>query len=313
MDLFSPIRDFLRRSRLMFLTCTLVPVSLGGALAVLYLRDHGSPFDWPLFLVTLLGVSVAHLGVNLANDYYDFRLGADRTEHDERPYSGGGGAITREGVDPDRVRRWFWGCFAVALAIGIGILYRIPSGRALVLSIMVLGFAGGYFYTAPPLRLAYRGWGEADIFVFLGPAPVLGTFAVLTGTLTGAAVVCSLPVAGLIAALLWINEYTDFESDRAAGKRNLVVRLGRRNAAWGYAALMAFVFGAVVWSVLARDAPAWFLLALLPLPLAWRSVRTIVAAPENGERIKAAQADAFRVHLLTGLLCAVGAALGGSG
>jgi 1,4-dihydroxy-2-naphthoate octaprenyltransferase len=291
----------------MFLTCTLVPVSLGGALAY----RHLGTLDWPLFLLTLLGVSIAHLGVNLANDYFDFRLGADRPEHDQRPYSGGGDAITRDGVAPETVRRWFWTCFAVAFAIGLAILLRIETGRALVLAITVLGFLGGYFYTAPPLRLAYRGWGEADIFVFLGPAPVLGTFAVLTGTLTPAAVVCSLPIAGLIAALLWINEYTDFDSDRAAGKRNLVVRLGRRRARWGYAALMAFVFAAIVGATATGAAPAWYLVALLPLPPAWRSVRTAIAHPEDPDRIKSAQGDALKVHLATGLLCALGAALGG--
>ena len=300
------IGRFLQQSRSMFLTCTVVPVALGGALA----WQATGHFHWGLFLLTLLGVSAAHLGVNLSNDFFDFRFGADKPETSERAYSGGGGSLTRDNVAPATVKRWFWACFAVALAFGIAILSLMPTGKLLVIAIMLLGFFGGYFYTAPPFRFAYRGLGELDIFLFLGPAPVLGTFAVQTGTLTWPAFVCSMPVAGLIAALLWINEYTDFETDKLAGKRNLVVRLGRKNARWGFAALVAFIFGAVVYASARRDASALFLVALAMVPLAWRSVKRTFEAYDDPQKIALAQADFLKVHLFAGLLCALGVALG---
>jgi len=96
MEWLAPMKNFLRQSRIMFLTCTLVPVTVGGALA--FYDTHA--FNWPLFLLTLLGVSFAHLGVNLSNDYFDFKTGADGVDTENRPYSGGGGAITRDKVDP---------------------------------------------------------------------------------------------------------------------------------------------------------------------------------------------------------------------
>jgi len=286
----------------MFLTCTVVPVVLGGVLAY----HQTGQFQWGLFLLTLLGVSVAHLGVNLSNDYFDFKSGADRVEEEERPYSGGGSAITRDNVEPKKVWLWFWGCFALALAIGITILAIMEKGRGLVLAIMLLGFFGGYFYTAPPFRFAYRGLGELDIFLFLGPAPVFGTFVVQTGTLTWEAFLCSLPVAGLIAALLWINEYTDYETDKLAGKRNLVVRLGPKNARWGYAALVTFIFIMVVYPVLSGRIGIGFLVALLPLPIAIRSVMTAIRHYDDPKKIAGAQADFLKAHLAVGMLCSVG-------
>ena len=144
----------------------------------------------------------------------------------------------------------------------------VDRGAWLIALIMFAGFLGGYGYTAPPLKLAYRGLGELDIFFFLGPAPALGVFSVLTGTLNWTVVVCSVPVAGLIAALLWINEYTDYEDDREAGKLNLVVRLGPKKARWGFAFLAALVFGSIVYAVAAGIVTAWFLLPLVMLPIA---------------------------------------------
>ncbi len=296
------IGKFLRQSRAMFLTCTVVPVCLGGVLAY---HDTGM-FSWTMFLLTLFGVSVAHLGVNLTNDYYDFKFGADQVEQEEKPFSGGGGAITREGENPAKIKAMFWGCFGVALLIGIIILYLMDSGRGIILSMMVLGFFGGYFYTAPPFRFAYRGLGELDIFIFLGPAPVLGTYAVLTGTLSWTALVCSLPIAGLITALLWINEYTDFVTDKEAGKKNLVVRLGRKRARWGYVALVTGVFVAVILPVAFQKVEATFLIGLLPLPFAIRSVKTAINHFDDSSKIAFAQADFLKAHLFVGLLCSVG-------
>jgi 1,4-dihydroxy-2-naphthoate octaprenyltransferase len=259
-----------------------------------------------LFLLTLLGVSGAHLGVNLANDYFDYLSGADRHNAD-RPFSGGGDALRRDGVAPARVRRWFLTCFAVALAIGLYLLYKVEAGRGWILAIMLLGFAGGYYYTAPPLKLAYRGLGELDIFLFLGPAPVLGTYAVLTGTVTPRAFLLSMPIAGLIALLLWINQYTDVETDQAAGKRNLVVRLGRRRARWGYLALNVFVFAAVYLAVRWQAIGAPFLLVFLALPLSVRSVYRALRNCTDERWLRAAQGDALAFHLAAGLLCSVGA------
>lgn len=300
------VGDFARQSRLMFLTCTVVPVAFGGALAY---HDTGV-LNWLLFSLTLLGVSAAHLGVNLANDYFDFRLGADRPETGQRPYSGGGDALTRDDVAPITVKRWFWMCFVAAAAIGALIFLLMEKGRTTMLAVAVLGFLGGYFYTAPPFKLAYRGLGELDIFLFLGPAPIIGTYVVLTGELSWRVFLLSMPIAGLIALLLWINQFTDAETDRAAGKRNLVVRLGKRRARWGYLLLNAFVFATVVYAVAADLVGAPFLLALLGVPLATRSVVRTIVGHNDDAAVRAAQADALLVHLGTGLLCSLGVLVG---
>ncbi len=294
---------FFRRGRGFFLTCTVVPVVFGGALAY---QDTGR-FQAGLFLLVLAGVCIAHIGVNLSNDYFDFRQGADRDTHGARPYSGGGDAIVRDRVAPEQVKRWFWICFALGLLAGSVVLaWMPPEGRVGVLALMGLGFLGGYFYTAPPLKLAYRGLGELAIFLFLGPAPALGTYAALTGEVRWSVFLLSLPIAGLIALLLLINEFTDAETDREAGKRNLVVRLGRRGARWVYLLLNLFVFASAASLVAAGLAPRAFLIILLAAPLSVRSVSRALRGYRDEGTLRAAQADALRMHLAAGLLCTVG-------
>ncbi len=102
-----------------------------------------------------------------------------------------------------------------------------------------MGIACAFFYHAGPLRLAYRGWGEAAVALCYGPLIATGTNMVQRGRISMDVVLASLPLGLLIAAFLWINQFPDYRADRAAGKRNLVVRLGRERASTGFALLVA--------------------------------------------------------------------------
>ena len=66
------------------------------------------------------------------------------------------------------------------------------------------------------------------------------------------AAVASLPLSFLIVAILVVNEFPDFESDSLSGKRNLVVRLGRRKARYGLLAIALFAFASVIAGVIDR-------------------------------------------------------------
>jgi 1,4-dihydroxy-2-naphthoate polyprenyltransferase len=131
----------------------------------------------------------------------------------------------------------------------------------------------------------------------------------LTGTLSWRVFLLSLPIAGLITLLLWINEFTDFEADRAAGKNNLVVRLGKQRAAMAYPLLVLFVFVATLFAVWTGRIGWPFLVVWLMLPLGLRSIWRAGNFDEL-ESIRGAQADALKLHLFAGLLCSAGAIIG---
>jgi 1,4-dihydroxy-2-naphthoate octaprenyltransferase len=134
---------------------------------------------------------------------------------------------------------------------------------------------------------------------------VAGTSYALTGQLTLADFFAGLPIGLLTAAILWINQFPDVAGDAQAGKRNLVVVLGRRRARWGYLLLMVAAFASTTLGVLTGVFPAGPSLMLLALPLAVYTTIVVFRRYADRALIKA-NAATIQLHLLSGLLLAAG-------
>ncbi len=137
------------------------------------------------------------------------------------------------------------------------------------------------FYAAPPIRWAYRGLGEAVIALSYGPWLVLGSLYLHTRAVSWGALWASLVPGLLIMALAVVNAIPDFHQDRLVGKRNLVVRLGRRRAVWLYLALAAAGLLVVLAGVIAGEFPTLCLVALIALPLLVMSGRRAIHTFES--------------------------------
>src|SRR5439155_9959866 len=124
--------------------------------------------------------------------------------------------------------------FAGALAVGI---YLAMRGGWPILLFALLGGLAAIFYVAPPIRWAYRGLGELVIELSYGPWMVLGSVYLYTGAVSWGALWASLVPGFIIMALAVVNSIPDFHQDRLVGKRNLVVRVGRRRAVALYVGL----------------------------------------------------------------------------
>jgi len=84
----------------------------------------------------------------------------------------------------------------------------------------------GWFYTAPPLKLAYRGLGELATMLAVGLLmPGMGYF-VASGNMEPLFQVFILPLSCYGLFFIITVELPDVESDRGH-KKNLLVRLGR--------------------------------------------------------------------------------------
>jgi hypothetical protein len=121
------------------------------------------------------------------------------------------------------------GIAAFAGALAVGIHLTVLRGWP-ILAFALLGGAAAIFYVAPPIRWAYRGLGELVIALSYGPWMVLGSLYLHTQRLSWQALAVSLVPGCLIMGLAVVNAIPDFHQDRLVGKRNLVVRLGRRRA-----------------------------------------------------------------------------------
>ncbi len=248
-------------------TASVVPVVLGAVLAA-----YDGYFDLWLFALALVGSVLIHAGTNLANDYYDWKKGADT------PESLGPNRALQEGVlTPQQV---FWGalvCFAIGSLIG---LYLVAVRGVFLLMLGVLSVLAGWFYTAGPKAFAYIGLGEIVVFVFMGPVMVIGSYFVQAQAVPLHVVLLSLPIGFLVPAILHANNMRDLEGDLARNKRTLANILGRQASKWEYLVLVGGSFVVLIALVLIGYAPLLALLPLLVLPTGVSLVQRAFATDE---------------------------------
>ena len=301
-SLLTRIFAWLVITRAPFLTAIIVPILLGAA----WVAHQGlvQPFPHSLFWMALLAGIFMHVAANTFNDYFDWRSGTDGLNNDYfLPYSGGSRSIEL-GLVSER-QLLVVALVSLLLSAGLGLALALISGPG-VLVFGALGAFCAYFYTAPPLRLAARrGLGELAVWLNFGPLAVAGVVYALTGQVSLADFLIGLPIGLLTTAILWINQFPDEDGDRAAGKLNLVVLLGKRRARWGYLALLVVAFGLVLYGVWAGFMPLGMLIALGGLPLAVHT--SLITLREYNQRsLVRANSATIQLHLLAGVLMALG-------
>lgn len=294
------IGHLIRITRAPFFTATIVPVLLGTAVAW-----RQGAVDWGLFAAALIGAIAINAGFDMSNDYFDHRSGNDAANRNLTPFSGGSRTIQDGLLSPRAVLIASIAFYAVGIGIG---LYLAATRGWPLLALGALGVFMAFFHNAPPFNLYKRfpGAGEIAVGIGCGPITVLGAYFVQTQRLSVEALVASVPIALLIMALLYINEFHDVEADRAVGKKTLPVVLGRERAVWGYAALLGTTYVAILAGVGARVLPLAVLFGLLPLPLAYRAVRGAFRHHSDTPKLIPVSASTIQIHLVTGLLLCVG-------
>lgn len=265
---------------------------------------HEGPIAWGWLALTMVGVFAVEAAKNASGEIFDWDSGADQgvAESERSPFSGGKRVIVDGLLDRGRTALLAAAFYAIAVAAGLVIvLAREP--RVLVLGLV--GIALAYFYHAPPLRFAYRGLGELAVAFSYGPLIAAGTFLVQRHDVSAVVLWASAPLGLAVGAFLWINEFPDARADAAAGKRTLVVRLGRRRASVAFAALIGGTYLLLV-SLPAAGLPRSVWLGALGLPHAIAASRRLLRFAESPREVVPAQAWT----LLSFILMAVGMSAG---
>jgi len=86
----------------------------------------------------------------------------------------------------------------------------------------------GFFYSTPPIRLVKRGLGELFIGFCYGWLPVASAYYIQTGAIHPAIHWLAIPIGLTIFNVIFLNEYPDYEADKATGKNNLLNRMGKK-------------------------------------------------------------------------------------
>lgn len=278
-------------------TASIIPVAAGGALAF-----ADGLFNLPLFLLALIGGVLLHIGTNVTNEIYDVRKGIDTITSPRASH-----AILKGRIGERSAYAFALVAFALAALVGLGL---IAARGWPIVALGVAGLAGGYFYTAPPFEYKFRALGLPLVFLLMGPLMTVGSYYAVTGAWSPVALVLSLPIGLLVAAILHGNEWRDIREDTRAGIITLSSRIGRQWAHYGYLGLTLGAYMVLALAVVADALPPSTLLAILSLPLLVVVVRAAeLGASGQARALAMIDLQTARLHAAFGLLLVAGVAL----
>jgi 1,4-dihydroxy-2-naphthoate octaprenyltransferase len=220
---------WLALSRPPFHMVGVLPFVLG---AVLAWRLEGV-FGWAICAWGTLGVVLVMLTAYYAGEYWDYAEDVLSGQGGESRFAGGSQVVQR-GLLPRAAPLW-GSAVSVGLAAGVALVLRLGYGTGpWTLPFGMIGLMGGFFYSTRPIRWVSTGVGEVWIAFCYGWLPVAVGYYLQVGGIAPLVHWLSIPIGLTIFNVILLNEFPDYDADSAAGKENLVVRLGRERAAVVY-------------------------------------------------------------------------------
>ena len=289
-----------------FFSSILAPLISGTLLAVLASGEfHLAGFA----AVLLMGLGL-HAATNIYNDIYDTLQGTDRINRHRNDFSGGSGFLIEQPELLPRMYRLARISLAVAAAAAAVLLVITrPALWPWLAGLYILAAFFSKYYTAAPIKLAYRGLGEVAVWFAFGPMAIL-VAAVSQNLLFHPFIIAAMPITGLsTASILWMGQMIDLEADSRAGKLGLVARLGPRRSRWGFLLLHLAIFvNIALLGLVFLPHGQLVIAALLPYALFPRIWSLVHARYDDPDGLKTAAAGNVQLHLLTSTLLVLGLA-----
>ncbi|MDL2264844.1 1,4-dihydroxy-2-naphthoate polyprenyltransferase [Parabacteroides sp. OttesenSCG-928-G07] len=201
------------RPRTLF--ASISPVLVGTALAW-----HDGLFNPVAAVLCFLVAVLAQIASNYANDFFDFKKGADREDR-----LGPARAVASGWIAPKAMLIATFLTLGLACMFGCLLLFYggwilLPVGMVMALCVLA--------YSAGPYPLAYNGLGDVCVLLFYGIVPVCFTYYVQAGSISLFAFLLSLAMGFLSINILVVNNYRDYEQDKVSRKKTTIVLFGRR-------------------------------------------------------------------------------------
>ena len=286
-------------TRANFLLLTIVIVAAGLS-ASFYAHGVFNPFD--AFLV-LIGALLTHMAVNVFNNYFDYRSKIDARTN-KTPFSGGVDILVEGKMKPSLAFGVGLLCLIGAAVIGAYFLTRLFYP---LLPILLYGLVAICLYTPVLSKIhalseivAGTGFGLMGLGAYLTQARLLDA--------TGIAVF--VPVSILVGLLLFLNEFPDVEADKAAGRRHVVILLGRWKSACIYVIFLVATYLSILLAVVAGAAPLTVLVSLITTPIAYKAVLIVLKNYDRVPELVPALGLNVTIILSTIALLAVGFLIG---
>ena len=282
-----------RLSRVPFLSVGILPLILGFALA--WRSDYRGPVG--LYLFSSLTVILIMWMAYYLGERNDFE--GDRLNLGFNRFSGGSRVLVEKALPLWVPLLLGYGCLVGAIFVCIHIYLQYQTGPWTLL-LGGIGIFSGFFYSSKPLRCSYRGIGEILIGFSYGWLPVATGFYLFAGFISQEVFLLSIPISLSVFNVILINEFPDEESDRAVGKKNLVVRFGKERAGDLYLGISILVGLSFIKVMLIVDrAPLWvFVLSVIPsLLILWNLAQVWQEGYRDTKRLQLLCRNTFLVNL----------------
>lgn len=282
-----------RLSRPPTLAATVVPVAVGVAAGALV----GS-VSWTMAVLMLLVGMLIQAATNVANEYYDFARGIDHSGS-----KGIAGFLVSGAMKPADVKRLAFMMYGLALVLGL-VLVAVRGPVMLLLGL--LSIVVSYLYSAGPHPISGTPFGEIVVLVFMGPLEVAVSEYAAVAQVSRMALLASVTVGLMVAAILFANNLRDLDSDQQRGRLTLAIVLGDARARWVLSAILA---AAVLWPLLAVAYglfPRTVVVVLVAAPLVLGAARALLRGRMQMAKLVP---EAAKLHLAVGLLLSIGLGL----
>lgn len=258
----NTLKFWIKNARDIALPQSILPALLAVSMAAVH-----PDFSWWLALVALFGVVCAHLGFNLADDYFDYRhndvearkkVTAEgfRTHMEKCHYIESGEATPKE------LLMAMCAFLAVAGVAG-GVVWWFRGWPVAVLALA--GLLLGISYSGKPLELGYHGLGELVIGVMFGPLLMIGMQFAACGVFDDKIVWVSAAVGLLVTNIVYSHAVLDLKADAQAGKMTFARLLRTRGAMLSFSGLFNLLPFAILIVGVAVGQLHWAYLSVLPL------------------------------------------------
>jgi 1,4-dihydroxy-2-naphthoate polyprenyltransferase len=252
------LKDLIAGARPRTLGAAVTPVMVGT-----FCVPQGTLARFSACLIVALGLQI---GVNFVNDAADGAKGIDTNRVGPMRLVASGRATAKQ--------VWFAASVSIVIAAGAGLWLALVVGMELLL-VGALAIVALLAYSAGPKPYASLGFGEVLVFICFGLLATVGTAYVQAEQIVVSSIWVSVPV-GLAAVLIMLtNNVRDIETDQAASKRTLAVRLGHARATALFKTVLLLIPASILLAVLLDQIPTPCLLALAAMPLAagpWRTI-----------------------------------------
>jgi|DewCreStandDraft_4_1066084.scaffolds.fasta_scaffold00054_58 1,4-dihydroxy-2-naphthoate octaprenyltransferase len=280
-----------KAARAPFLVVSFIPCILGGIIAYYHFPQT---FDWFVFILVTIGIVSAHSAADFIDDYFDFKTGnlgnKEKQFHDSPLIDG---KVTLRKVLIATI-------IFLTIAIGIGIFLLFKVGMPVII-MMAIGAFIVLFYTAPPIKLNYRGIGETMLFIAFGPLTVFGVYFVLTNNFSIEPIIISLPLGIFTMNVGLVSNIFDYFDDISSNKKSIPVRFGQLLATKILTIVIFIAFASIITVVILGLTPVWTLIGLLPMPLAYQVVKATRNYEDNNNYTRA-MTKAIALTSITGIL-----------